>query len=200
MDGVEVSDEQRERIAKEVTRIGDWLCDLYALDFEIQAGHFLVSGDLAQELLPEPRPRTGLIAIEEGEELQLGIYFDPEDQRRKGTLVEETSHLVCLAWHGAQNLPISPLALELQGEVDRFLYGCHVRFGSLAEGLSSFDAGHWADWLDEELLHRYRVARDRARRYCHRLVDRFAPRRDLVGLAGELRRFYRTSPATKLRI
>jgi hypothetical protein len=38
--------------------------------------------------------RTGVQAIEEGDELKLGVNLDPDEQANSFALVEETSHLV----------------------------------------------------------------------------------------------------------
>ncbi len=172
-----------------------FLCDLYALGLELDGSDFLVSADLARDLLPAPAPRSGVLAIEEGGEMQLGIFLDPEDCENPFALAEEASHLVCLAWHAHHDRPISPLLLELQGEIDRFLFFCHDS-GEL--DFACFAEGQRADWLPRDLESRYDEARLRARRYCRALVARFAARRDTRGLAAELRRFYRASPSRKL--
>ncbi len=172
-----------------------FLSELYALGLELDGGDFLVSAELARSLLPEPAPRSGVLAIEEEGELQLGVFLHPEDLADPFTLAEEASHLICLAWHARCDRPVSPLLLELQGEIDRFLFFCHDS-GEL--DFACFEAGAPATWLPRELEGRYEAARLRARRYCHELVERFAPRRDTRGLAAELRRFYRASPSQKL--
>jgi hypothetical protein len=179
----------------EISRMGRFISDLYDLDLDLDGGDYLVSPGLARELLPAPSPRTGVLVIEHAEELQLGIYLDPGDREDPWTLVEEASHLVCLSWHAAHDLPVSALILELQSEIDRFLYFCHDS-GYLS--FACFAPGRSADWIDDETRRRYEVARQRAHRYCRELARRFADRGDTVGLARELRRFYRASPATKL--
>jgi hypothetical protein len=187
-------------LGSEITRLGRWLCELYALDLELDAEQFLLSPGQASELLPESGPRTGVLAREEADELQLGLYVDPEDQGDPWTLLEETSHLVCLAWHGSRDLPVSGLLLELQADIDCFLYGCHEagRLGS--EGFACFETRSWAAWTDADSRVRYVAARHRARRYCRGLVARFSRPADLPRLSSELRRFYRASPAAKLRV
>jgi hypothetical protein len=179
----------------EISRMGRFICDLYNLELHLDGDDFLVSPGLARELLPEASPRTGVLVIEEAQELQLGVYLDPQDRENPWTLIEETSHLVCLAWHAAHDRPVSALVLELQSEIDRFLYFCHDS-GSLS--FACFAPGGWADWTDDETRGRYEIARQRAHGYCRRLARRFAGRGDTVGLARELRRFYRASPGTKL--
>jgi hypothetical protein len=172
-----------------------FLSDLYDLELNLDGGEFLVSPDLARALLPGPCPRTGVLVVEQAEELQIGVYLDPDDHDNPGALVEEASHLVCLSWHAAHDLQVSCLILELQSEIDRFLYFCHDS-GELS--FACFAHGEWAEWLDSETRNRYELARQRAYLYCRGLARRFAGRGDTQGLARELRRFYRASPATKL--
>ena len=181
--------------AQAITQIGRFICDLYRLDLCLDGHDFLVSQQLVRTLLPDPSPRTGVLALEVADELQLGVYIDPDDCENLFALVEETSHLVCLAWHAARDRPVSPLVLELQSEIDRFLYFCHDS-GNLS--FACFERGRPAAWLNDGDRERYEVARTRAQRYCTRLAQRFAPRGDTRGLARELRRFYRSSPSQKL--
>lgn len=169
--------------------------ELYDLELNLSGDDFLISPELARSLLPGPSPRTGVLVIEQAEELQLGVYLDPSDRNNPSALVEEASHLVCLLWHAEHDLPVSALILELQSEVDRFLYFCHES-GHLS--FACFEHDRWADWIDGETRERYEVAHQRAHRYCRALARRFGERGDIPGLARELRRFYRSSPETKL--
>jgi hypothetical protein len=93
---------------------------IYRLDLPLRAERFLLTCDAARRLLPPASPRSGLAVVEEDGDLWLGIYLDPRDHRDVDTLVEETSHWVCLTWHAAHERPVSRLQLELQGEVDRY--------------------------------------------------------------------------------
>lgn len=191
------ADEPERGPAEAITQISRFICDLYGLDLCLDGHDFLVSQQLARTLLPDPSPRTGVLAIEDADQLQLGVYIDPDDCENLFALVEETSHLVCLAWHAALDRPVSALVLELQSEIDRFLYFCHDS-GDLS--FSCFRRGRSAAWLNDRDRERYEAARTRAQRYCRRLAQRFAPRGDTRGLARELRRFYRASPSQKLSV
>lgn len=179
----------------EITRMGRFISDIYDLELDLKGDDFLISPRLARAQLPAPSPRTGVLVIEQADELQLGVYLDPSDRNDPSALVEEASHLVCLAWHAAHDLPVSALILELQSEIDRFLYFCHVS-GHLSFACFEFEG--FADWLDDETRCRYEVARHRAHGYCRALARRYADRGDTPGLARELRRFYRASPEFKL--
>ena len=128
--------------------------------------------------------------------MQVGLYVDPRDADDLGTIVEETSHLVCVAWHAERQLPVSGLILELQGEIDRFVVG---RFAG-ADPLAHFESFRWAEWLDDSTRGRYEIANRRAHRYCRGLASRFPLRAHTPALVSELRSFYRAGPESKLRL
>jgi hypothetical protein len=177
-----------------VGRAGRFLDSVYALGLGIDAGDFVIPPHEAHGRLPAGGPRSGVIAVEGESELQLGLYLDPRDQRDSGTIIEETSHLLCLAWHAARELPVSPLALEIQGEVDRFVFarGCGD------DPLAHFENVAWEDWLGGDTRSRYEKAHRVAARYCRGLERRFPQRSDVPALLCELRAFYRASPQDKL--
>ena len=157
-----------------VGRVAGWLADVYALELGFRAEDFVISlpSKRARELLPAGC-RSGVILVEERGAAQLGLHLDPEDHGNEGTLVEETSHLVCLAWHAAMELPVSRLMLELQADVDRFVWKRLVGEHSDREALTHFECFRWADGLDAADRNRYELAHDRAHHYCRRLTDRF---------------------------
>lgn len=186
-----------EQLAASVGELAGWLADVYALDLEIEPERFLLSlrPEEAREWLPAGC-RSGLVVVEEADELQVGIHLDPEDHENHGTLVEETSHLVCLSWHAARDLPVSLLVLELQAEVDRFVF---ERLVAQQAAFRHFEEFRFAAELEPASLERYELAHERAHQYCRRLDKRFPRRADTPALLSELRRFYRASPDTKLR-
>jgi hypothetical protein len=171
------------------------LTAIYRLDLELCAADFLLPAGRVQELLPAAGPRTGLLAVERDGALHLGLYFDPQDEADPGALVEETSHLLCLAWHALRGQPVSRLQLELQGEVDRYAVA-RVSGGDRLGHFSDFD---WGGWMDAETQQRYRTAHRVAQRYCRRLEARFPHRADTPAWLSELRRFYRSAPDARLR-
>ena len=136
-----------------------------------------------------------MVVVDDGVELQLGLYVDPRDQADPDTVVEETSHLLCLAWHAVRGRRVSRLQLELQAEVDRYA----VARVSGTDPLRHFSSFAWAAWMDAETRHRYRTAHRVAQRYCRRLEARFPLRADTPAWLAELRRFYRAAPDAKLR-
>ncbi len=183
-------------VSELIARTGRWLCELYALDLDIAPEGFVISPAHAQRILKGDGPRTGLLILEQDDQLDLGLYIDPRDEHDQGAIVEETSHLMCVAWHAAHDRPVSGLILELQGEIDRFV------LARLWDGdpFAHFESFRWAAWLDETTVGRYEVAHRRAHRYCRALARRFPDRADTPGLISELRSFYRASLEAKLRI
>jgi hypothetical protein len=109
--------------------------------------------------------------------------------------VEETSHLLCLAWHATHGLPISRLILELQAEVDRYLV---ARLAG-ADPFAHFERFRWDSWMDAATRARYEAAHRAGERYCRGLALRHPGLGDIPALLNELRDFYRASPQAKLR-
>ncbi len=170
------------------------LSAIYDLDLGLRAERFVMDPRRARQLLPPGSPRSGVLVIEEDEELSLGLYVDPRDVRDPGTIIEETSHLLCLAWHAVHERPVSPLLLELQAEVDRYAV---ARLDG-GDGLGHVRDFRWAAWMDAAVRRRYRTAHLSAQRYCRGLERRFPLRADTPALLSELRRFYRAPREEKL--
>jgi hypothetical protein len=172
------------------------LSAIYHLDLELRAECFLVAPERARRLLGPASPRSGVVVVDQEHEAQLGLYIDPADARDRDTIVEETSHLLCLAWHAAEGRRVSRLVLELQSEIDRWAV-------SRLDGRDAFGHFHgfrWADWMRASDRRRYETAHHRALRYCRSLQARYPVRRDTPGLLRELRRFYRAPSEQKLRL
>jgi hypothetical protein len=183
-------------LSRRIAQVQRWLMAIYRLDLPLRAECFLLTGETAQRLLPAGSPRSGVAVVEEGEDLWLGIYLDPRDRPDVDTVVEETSHWVCLVWHAAQGRPVSRLQLELQGEVDRYAV---ARLRG-RDGLRHFRDFRWVRGLDGASRDRYETAHRTAYRYCRSLAQRYPERADVPGLLTELRGFYRASAQARLRI
>ena len=172
------------------------LREIYRIDLDLEAERYLVDPELARELLPDPSPRTGLVVLEEAEDAWLGLYVDPRDRSDPDAILEETSHLLCVAWHAAQERTVSPLILELQGEVDRYAV---ARIDG-RDAFGHFRGFRWDDWLDDDSRSRYAAAHQRGLRYCRGLARRYPHRADTPALLAELRHFYRAPSEQKLRL
>jgi hypothetical protein len=183
------------RLRRAVARAERWLTRINRLDLYIEAAQFLISPDAARELLPPAAPRSGIVVFELGDEVHLGLLVDPRDMTYPDAVIEETSHLLCLAWHAAHDRRVSRLMLELQGEVDRHA----VARLQGRDGFRHFEHFTWSDHLDAASRDLYATAHRAALRYCRALARRFPLRADTPALLGELRRFYRSDPEQKLR-
>lgn len=181
-------------LARAVAATQRRLASLYRLEVPVEVASLLMPADRARELLGSRGPRSGVLVVEEGGDLWMGLYIHPADQADAGTLVEETSHCVCLAWHAAQGRRVSRLILELQAEVDRYVLD-RVAGG---EGLAHFREVRWADWMDPAARQRYERAHAVAWRYCRSLSRRFPRPGDAPRLVSEVRRFYRAPAEAKL--
>jgi len=175
------------------------LSQIYRIDLGLRAERFVMDPDAAARALsadPSERPRSGLLVLEEADEAWIGLYVDPRDYRDAATIVEETSHWLCVVWHAAQERSVSLLALELQAEIDRFA----LERVDGREGLDHLGDVEWDSWMDAAARQRYRAAHAAAGRYCRRLSGRFPGRADTPRLLTELRRFYRAPLAEKLAL
>jgi hypothetical protein len=172
-----------------------WLSDIYHLELDLRAEQFVMSPEAARSLFPGDAPRTGVLVRDDGEELELALYVDPRDGADPDTIIEETSHLLCLAWHAVHDRRVSRLTLELQGEVDRWA----VARLQGRDPFRHFEHFEWAEGMSAATRQLYAAAHQAGLRYCRSLVRRFPHRADTPALLAELRRFYRASPEAKLR-
>lgn len=182
-------------LRRAVARAERWLTRINRLELDLEAAHYVISPEAARDLLPEIAPRSGVLVFDHGDEVQLGLYVDPRDEADPDTVIEETSHLLCLAWHAAHGRRVSRLTLELQGEVDRYA----VARLQGRDGFRHFDHFTWAEHLDAASRDLYATAHRVGLRYCRALSRRFPLRADTPALLSELRRFYRSDPEGKLR-
>ena len=97
-----------------------WITSIYRLDLDLRAEQFVVDPGTALRLLPPDSPRSGLVVVEEPAEISVGIYIDAADVDDPWTVIEETSHLLYLAWLADRDWSVSRLVLEFQSEVDRY--------------------------------------------------------------------------------
>ena len=181
-------------LADRVTAAQRRISAIYRLEIDLHARDFLLDPSWARAQLGPGAPATGLLALEEGGSLWLGLYFDPDDARDPAAVLEETSHWLAVVWHALQRVRVSPLVLELQAEVDRYA----VARVQGEEALEPFRRTRWLPDLDPQQADRYRAAHAAAFRFCRRLERRYPRRTDLPGLLRELRRFYRRVPEQKL--
>lgn len=118
------------------------------------------------------------------------------------SLIEGVSHFVYLTWNAERAHSVTPLELELQAEVDKFIATALVfmrQRGGTPQALHHwlFECAQPHAGLDAELRERYREANRFAARYCLALERRYMRRR-ARGLFEELRGFYREDRGGKL--
>ncbi len=192
-DGLEA--ESGSALLRAVAWAQHWITDIYRLDLDLQAERFVVSPEAAREMLPTGSPRSGVVVVEEPTVVSLGLYVAPEDQGDPLAVIEETSHLIYLAWLASRDLSASRLMLELQGEVDRYAV---MRIRG-RDALQHFEEFEWCDWMDRQTHDMYVTAHRCAYRYCRKLEHHYPRRADTPALLRELRQFYRATPEQKRR-
>ena len=156
-------------------------------------------------------PREQLLLRQDGDEVELGLFFapdalanlgrhDPTDGLHAGNfddfclVVEGVSHYLYVVRCAGADRSVSALELELQAEVDKFAC-CTLldprpdRVRTLTRQLYEFVAYH--DDLDADERDRYRVANDNAQRFARSLALRFVETGRVEGMLDELRAFYR---------
>ncbi|MBW2493345.1 MAG: hypothetical protein JRE43_01230 [Deltaproteobacteria bacterium] len=185
---------QNASLLRAVAEAQRWITSIYRLDLDLRAEQFVVDPEAALQLLPPDSPRSGLVVVEEPAEISVGIYIDAADVDDPWTVIEETSHLLYLAWLADSDWSVSRLVLEFQSEVDRYA----VARLKGRDGLASFESFAWCDWMDGPTRERYAAAHNRARSYCRSLERRYPARPDTPALLSELRHFYRAAPDQKL--
>lgn len=183
----------RHLLAARVAGAQRWLMAIYRLDLELDAARCVVEPARALELLPPGSPRTGVVVVDHGDEVFAGIYVDPADVEDDDAVIEETSHLVCIAWHAAHDRPVSRLQLELQSEIDRYAV---ARLRG-RDRFAHFDGVRFAEGLGPRARARYVNAHRAGRRTCEALERRHPRRADTPALLADLRRYYRASVSAK---
>ena len=185
---------QSASLCRAIAEAQRWITSIYRLDLDLRAEQFVVDPGTALRLLPPDSPRSGLVVVEEPEEISVGIYIDAADVDDPHTVIEETSHFLYLAWLADRDWSVSRLVLEFQSEVDRYA----VARLKGRDGLAGFEGFTWCDWMDAPTRERYAAAHYRARIYCRSLERRHPHRSHTPALLSELRHFYRAAPDQKL--
>jgi len=119
------------------------------------------------------------------------------------TILEGISHFVYLVWNAQHGRQIKPIEMELQAEVDKFV------FNALDQPAAEQQRDHrqlqdnlfrdvaYTHSPGTQLHHRYRIANEYAQLYCSWLSKQYRLTQQNVGLYAELARFYRMGAAAK---
>jgi hypothetical protein len=200
---------------------------LHDVDTELDVTAYVVD-DAQRDALPGARQGLPeqLFVREAEDGIEIALYVDPavvaclegddpHERLHAGNLssycvaLEGVSHFVLLAYRASLGWPVSALELEIQAEVDKFVHGWLLL---TAQGAASdaaaralarrlFDGYVLRDDVPVAEHQRYHVATRAARSFCHRLADRCTADRprDRHRIHHEVRRYYRTGLAEKLR-
>jgi hypothetical protein len=120
------------------------------------------------------------------------------------TMVEEVSHFLYVTWKAGNNRQMTRLELELQAEVDKFIfcsfYGAHQHNPGSGIPLKEllFETFTLQPHLPHESRKRYLTASKLALHYCHFLERRYMGKALLRRMLGEIRQFYRFGQADKI--
>lgn len=199
---------------------------LLATIYDAPTAHGVEDFLLTQPVLPGPATADEQVFVAGTPDggAEIGVFLDPQVLQRLQaanpfdglhdanladfcTVMEGISHFHYLAWNAGHDRGVSRLELELQAEIDKYISGRWL----LCRQRSSRDARdlHWGLFgrarVDRELAGAdyglYVTAHCYAARYCRDLDQRLGSDRRVARRAAvaELRRFYRSGPARKLR-
>lgn len=190
---------------------------LYRVDTEVEVEDFLIGAERRERMGLSRLPREQLLLAEEGGELEVGLFVDekalavlerddPTRRLHDGNLgdfllvIEGVSHFVKVAWRAQLDRPISPLELELQGEIDKYvtcILGCReadAHSDVLRRRL--FEEFSYEPDLRPEERERYDVANENASRYAAHLERAYVEPGRFGDMLAELRHFYRLGSVT----
>ena len=198
---------------------------LHAVESGLDVRAYVVSEEVrralpgAREDVPEQ-----LFVRADAEGVELALYIDPvvvgrleqdcpHRRLHAGNFesyciaLEGVSHFVFLAWRARLGRPVTPLELEIQAEVDKFVSAWlllaeqgHTLVASASLlGRQLFESYELREQLQPDEVSRYRVATQVARRYCAGLAERYGRDQSASRITRDVREFYRSGLADKLR-
>lgn len=192
-----------------------WLQKIYRIDSPLASlENYLLSRDELKDCLGEESDwldAEELVTFSQTNgECHLGLYLAPSiyhrDQRQFSThqimtQIEGISHCLLLSCRAQAEQPTTQLEMELQAEIDKFLF-----FRLALPGSQSCRAYYHLKrpanlkTLSYDQKNLYQQAHQLARRYCHFLETRYFAFHSVDPLLEELRSFYRLSHWQKLRV
>ncbi len=197
-----------------LSRLQRGIEDLYRVDTATRVEDFVIDKGRRERMGLARLPREQLLLAEDGGELEVGLfvdeealenleYDDPTRHLHDGNLgdfllaIEGVSHFVKVAWRAQLDQPISPLELELQGEVDKYVT-CILACPEANAHSSRLRARLFEEFSYEPDLapaerERYEVANENGARYAAHLERDFVSGGRIADMLAELRYFYRLS-------
>jgi hypothetical protein len=189
---------------------------VYRLEPSPPAETFFIEGPTVRKYLGPSHPLNGaeevVVMVRRGPHLRVGLYFEKSLRRRisfsqnltfhqLATLIEGISHLLLILDRCRRDSRLSQLELELQAEVDKFLFLRLAESESLRQGSKiHLEAEANLKGLDSSRKNTYETARRLANRYCRHLEETYLGSRSMDPLWEELRGFYRMSHWKKLNV
>lgn len=195
---------------------------LYRLESPLRAEDFLLSQPLEAATIAHAGLKGALYIRASNADLSVGIFLSEEIRNRLTTFpqgvatswpfelleaylvaTEEISHFHYLIHHTGLGRQVSPLEMEIQGEIDKFLVAfftnAHSKSREQFEKLFSklFQRFTLAEALNETQRNRYQEANRLAMRFLRRQADSLLQANIELTLR-RLRRFYRLSAAEKI--
>jgi hypothetical protein len=201
------------------------LAGIYDVPLAHDVAEFLLTD---RSRLPRARGANGadeqVLVAADDDTLWVSLYLEPGVLRRLAsenpfealhernigdywTALEGVSHFVCIAWSAAYDRPVTPLELELQGEIDKYVGSLWLLQEQNPERFPAelhhvlFERARVDPVLAGERIGLYRRANAYAARFCRRLARTLRPAGPAAHAAGiaELRRFYRMSRERKFQ-
>lgn len=166
--------------------------------------------------------REKLLVLQDGEDLDLSLYLHedvittlieetgdnrlgPENFDNLCLAIEGISHFLYLTWRALQKHSVSQLELELQAEVDKYIFALTLisqqKQFELVDQLREilFENIRFDEALNSDELFRYREANHYAARYCYFLEGLYRKTSGSKHMNSELREFYRLGRQDKFR-
>jgi hypothetical protein len=165
-----------------------------------------------------------LFVCENDDEMELALFVepsiitnlekdDPLQTLHHGNLepfcvaLEGVSHFVFVTYRARLGRPVTPLELEIQGEVDKFVHALMLMTSqgaslhSTAKALDLLLFEHWElrPEVEESVSDRYRVASKAAAQFCKHLIMQHRQDDDFNRLRRRARAYYHRGLAEKLR-
>ena len=195
-----------------IAALQNWMERSYRLTPAPPAGKFFIdSGELRHWIGPQhPLAHSDevVLLIRREQEVRIGLYFKDAARNSSSlsfhqicTLIEGVSHVLLLLDRCHSGQEVTQLELELQAEVDKFLFfrlSFSDQFRSRAR--HHLDTEVNLNGLDSERKKTYETARKLANRYCRHLEATYLGSRSHGPLWEELRRFYRMTHWQKLNL
>lgn len=198
---------------------------MHAVETGLDVRDYLVGDDVRREISGAKEGLPEQLFIRESEaDTDIALYIQPsiieqldavkpearvEDANFEAYCIalEGVSHFVLYVFRAVQDLQVTPLELELQAEVDKFVTGWEQRAEQTADKNGAarylertlFETYELRAEVPAEEVERYHTASRAAKAYCRKLVTRYSRDTNTARLHRDVRDFYRRGLADKLR-